>query len=304
MSDSNAHKLYAVLETVRGTTPATPALTTVRHSGATLALAKETFGSGEISSTRETKDFRHGNRQVGGDISFELSYGSFDAYLEALLMGTWTANVLKVGATRRSFSVIRNFSDQSGGDNAFHRFTGCEFSKLALKLVAGKIVTGTFGLLGKNVVYEATAPTGATYPAVTTSVVMDGFTGSLTVDGVANTQVTELSLNFENGLTPNFALFDDTSQLPSTGVCNVSGEFGLYFSNAAFLTKFLSQSYTDLAFTMLDGAAKGYTIRVPRIALTGGQPDVSGTGAISLKIPFQATYDTATAMSVSITRIP
>lgn len=304
MSDSIAHKLYAVVETIRGTTPATPAMSTVRHSSCNLGLSKETFRSEEIHTTRELKDFRHGNRQVGGEFGFELSYGSFDPYLEALLMGTWTANVLKVGTTRRSFTITRNFSDQVGGSNPFHRFTGCEFNKLALKLVAGKITTGSFGVLGKNVAYEAAAFAGSTFPAATTSTVMDGFTGSLTVDSVASLAFTELNLNFENGLSPNFALFDDTSQLPSTDICTVSGDFGLYFDNAAFLTKFLSQAYTDLSFTMLDNAGKGYTIRLPKLSLTGGQPDVSGKGSIMLKVHFQAVYDATATASVIITRIP
>ncbi|MEX5533383.1 phage tail tube protein, partial [Pseudomonas syringae] len=76
MSDVIDHKLYAVLETVRGTTPATPAMSTVRHTSCNLGLSKETFRSEEIRTTRELKDFRHGNRQVGGEFGFELSYGT------------------------------------------------------------------------------------------------------------------------------------------------------------------------------------------------------------------------------------
>lgn len=159
-------------------------------------------------------------------------------------------------------------------------------------------------MLGKNVAFDAAIFAGSTFPAATTSTVMDGFTGSLTVDGSPSLAFTELMLNFENGLSPNFALFDDTSQLPSKDICQVSGDFGLYFENAAFLTKFLNQTYTDLSFTMLDGDGKGYTIRLPKLSLTGGQPDVSGKGSVMLKVPFQAVYDATTTASVIITRIP
>lgn len=305
MADNIAHKVYYVAEATRGTTPATPALTTIRHTSCNLALAKETFKSAEIDSTRNLIDFRHGNRQVGGDIGFELSVGSFDDFIQALMMGTWATNVLKVGTTRRSFSIVRNFTDQAAGVLPFHRFTGCEVNKMNLKLVAGKVVSGSFGFLGKNVAYEGTATTGATYPAITTSTVIDAFTGSLTVDGVANADITELTLNIENGLAPNYALFDDTSQLPSTDMCNVSGELGIYFRDNTFLQKFLAQTYTNLVFSMMDQAnAKGYTIRIPKISLTGGQPDVSGGGPIQLKVPFQAVYDSTVATSLQITRIP
>ena len=67
---------------------------------------------------------RHGNRKVGGDIKGELSYGTFDDLLEAVLCGTWTTDVLKAGTTRRSFTFERYFADIT----QYLRYRGCEIN--------------------------------------------------------------------------------------------------------------------------------------------------------------------------------
>lgn len=304
MSDSIHHQLFAVSETTYGTTPATPALATVRHTSCSLALSKESFRSNEIDASRNIKDFRHGNRQIGGDFGVELSSASYDNYLEALLMGTWATNVLKVGTTRRSFSFLRKWVDQTtAGMKNHHLFKGCEVNKLSLSVVAGKIITGTFGVIGREVAFSDTAPTGATFPAATTTLPMDTFLGSLTIAGQSY-NVTELALTIENGLTPNFVLFSDMTTRPSTQVCTVTGEIGVRFESAALLEAFSAATKMALAFTLQDSNSKSYAFSLPQIVLNGGQPDAGGEGPVNLKIPFQAVYDTADASTLKITRVP
>lgn len=96
MSTSARHALYAIAEATYGVTPATPAFNFVRHTGTTLGTSKSTHISEELRPDRQISDFRHGTKQVGGDINFELSYGSFDDYLEAVLCGTWAAKAAPV----------------------------------------------------------------------------------------------------------------------------------------------------------------------------------------------------------------
>lgn len=301
MSDSIHHKLFMVPESTYGTTPGTPALAVVRHTSCSLALSKESFRSNEIDASRNIKDFRHGNMQVGGDIGIELSYGSFDSLLEMLLMGAWADGILKIGTTRRSFSAVRQWTDQSAGDKPFHIFTGCEVNKLSLNLVAGKIITGSFGVIGRNVSYAGTAPVGATFPAATTSLPFDSFSGELMLDDVTQA-VTELSLTIENGLTPNFVLFSPYTERPSNQVCTVTGEIGVRFSNSALLESFLGANKLALAFNFADINGNSYAFDLPQIMLNGGQPDAGGEGPVNLKVPFQAVMDSGLGSTIAITR--
>lgn len=304
MSDSINSLLYAVAEVTRGTTPATPALSKVRHTACTLGLSKETNKSEEITGSRNLADFRHGNKQVGGDINFELSAGSFDLFLQAVLMGTWALDILKIGAVRRPFSLLRHFSDLSGGSNPWHVFTGCEFNKLSLKLTPGKIITGSFGLIGKDMNDPAAlAPVGSTYPAASATPVMDAFTGSLEVDAVGVSIVTELTLNIENGISPDFVLFSDTSELPTLGEANISGELGIRFINSDMMQRFIDETETALTFTIEDSLGNTYDFKLPKVKLNGGQPDTSGTGPINLKIPFQAIHDSTLGTTLQIERV-
>jgi len=43
---------------------------------------------------------------------------------------------------------------------------------------------------------------------------------------------------------------------------------------------------------------------MPNIKYTGGQPDVSGDGAITLSMPFQSLYDATEESELAIERTP
>ncbi|UTC27972.1 putative major tail structural protein [Stenotrophomonas phage A1432] len=104
MANGSRHSMRYVAETAYGQTPATPAFKPIRHTGTTLGLSKESLQSEEIRADRHIADFRHGASQVGGDINFELSFGSFDDLLEGVLLGTWTSS-FTTGAQSLSATV-------------------------------------------------------------------------------------------------------------------------------------------------------------------------------------------------------
>ena len=116
MADGSAHKMYSVEETVYGTTPTNPALDQVRLTGTTLALARDSLQSEEIRDDRQITDFRLGANRVAGDINFEMSYSSFDQFLEAVLCsadwaspattGTTTLDATGTGFSRASGSFV------------------------------------------------------------------------------------------------------------------------------------------------------------------------------------------------------
>lgn len=309
MANGSRHSMRYVAEVSYGVTPATPAFKPVRHTGTTLGLSKETLQSEEIRDDRQIADFRHGAYQVGGDMNIELSYGSFDDLLEAVLLGTWEEDEpevdtdrLKAGVLRRSFTVERFFGDILTVDKPYHRFTGVEFNTLALSITANAMVTGTFGVLGQNMLTATTAIAGSTYADPTTTSPLDSFTGTLNEAGVPIAVITEIQLNIENGLEARFVVGSKQSIRPSVGRSNCSGTVTAYFENSALLDKFINETESSIVFELPDIAGNKYVITLPRIKYNGGQPDVEGEGPITLSMPFQALLDSVTGTNIIIDR--
>lgn len=303
MSDSSRHSLYAIAEATYGVTPNTPAFDTIRHTGATLGITKGSFVSEELRPDRQISDMRHGTKQTGGEIQFELSYGSFDKFLEAVLCGTWTGDVLKAGTTRRSFSVLRDFADIT--TDRFELYTGVELNNLSLTVPVEGMVTGSFATVGKGMTIADAAPADSTYNAPTTTSPLDGFSGELKEGGATIATVTEIQFTLENGVAPRFTLGSDEVQLrASIGRSNLSGNVTVYAEDASMLKKFLNETESELEFSLVDKAGNAYKFEFPRIKYNGGQRDTSGQGPITTSLPFQALFDTASASQVVITRTP
>ncbi|MFA5702905.1 MAG: phage tail tube protein [Advenella sp.] len=309
MANGSRHSMRYVAEASYGVTPAAPAFKPIRHTGTTLALSKESLQSEEIRDDRQIADFRHGARQTGGDINLELSYGSFDDLLEAVLLGTWEVDGggsgidrLKAGVLRRSFTVERFFGDILTADRPYHRFTGVEFNTLGLAINANAMITGTMGVIGKGFATDTAIISGATYGAPTTTSPLDSFTGVLEEAGVPIAVITEIQLNVENGLEARFVVGSKDTIRPSIGRSNVSGTITAYFEDSLLLDKFVNETESSIKLELPDAQGNKYTITLPRIKYNGGQPDVEGEGPITLSMPFQALLDSTTATNIIIDR--
>lgn len=311
MADGSRHSMRFIREVTRGTTPDTPVFTPIRNNGTTLGLSKTSLQSEEIRDDRQIVDFRHGSYQVGGDINFDLSYGSFDDLLEAVLCGTWAPDTpsagtdqLTVGLTRRYHTIERYFGDILEADKPFHRFTGCELSSMSLQINADAIVKGTFSVLGAGMSTDTVIITGATYSDPTTTSPFDSFTGALSEGGSALAVITEIQLNLDNGLNPRFVVGSKESIQPSIARSNCSGQITAFFEDSTLLDKFINETESSIVFSLVDLAGNTYRFNLPRVKYTGGQPDVSGEGPITLSMPFQALYDATDGSNFIIERTP
>lgn len=311
MANGSRHSMRYVAEASYGVTPTAPAFKPIRHTGTTLALTKEALQSEEIRNDRQIADFRHGAFQTGGDINVELSYGSFDELLEAVLCGTWAADTpvlgtdqLKAGIERRSFTIERHFGDLLTAQKPFHRFTGVEFNTLAVSVAANAMITATLGVVGQGFATDTAQIAGATYAAATTTSPLDSFTGSLKEAGSLIAVITEIQLNVENGLESRFVVGSKQSIRPSIGRSNVSGTITAYFEDSTLLDKFVNETESSIEFELPDGAGNLLTFKLPRVKYNGGQPDVEGEGPITLSMPFQALLDSVTGTNLIIERTP
>jgi len=299
IASGSRHGMAFVAESTYGVTPASPAFKALRHTGTTLALTKEAIQSGELRSDRQIADYRGGNRSVAGDISGELSFGTYDDFLEAALCGTWESDVLKAGVVRRSFTIERHFSDI--GER--HRYDGCAINTLALSVAPNAVVTATFGVIGSGYEIGTSALAGATYGDATTTSPFDSFTGTIQEGGQAIGVVTSLEMSLENGMEAMFVVGSNKTLQPSIGRSNLTGTLTVYFENKTMLEKFINDDDSSLEFSLVDLDGNTYVFTLPRIRYTGGQPDVSGEGPITLSMPFQALLDPVTGTNIEIERI-
>ncbi len=95
-----------VVESVWGTTPASPAMKELRCKSESIDLAKAPVKSGEIKPHRMPQNLIHGMHNVAGDVVCE--FGNFlDDWLEAALFGQMASNIIKLGQYHKSFTVER-----------------------------------------------------------------------------------------------------------------------------------------------------------------------------------------------------
>ncbi|AIM40551.1 tail subunit [Vibrio phage VpKK5] len=306
MANGSRHSLYAIEEAVYGQTPADPVFDTVRITGTTLGLSKDSLQSEEIRDDRQIADFRLGANQVGGDINFELSYGSFDNLLESAFQGEWANDTLQCGIERKSFTFLRYFADLLDTDpsaSPYFIYTGCEINTMTLTVNANAMITGTFGVIGQSQEITGTDPATDINPPTTTSP-LDSFTGELREGGTTIAVITELGLSLDNGLAARFVVGSKDSILPEVGRSNLTGTMTAYFESSALVEKFLNEDDSSIEFDLPDAEGNVQTWTIPRIKYTGGQPDVEGEGSVMLSMPFQALLDTTLGTNLQVVRAP
>ena len=298
IATGSRHNMAYVVESTFGTTPSTPAFKSIRHTGTTIGLSKDSIESEELREDRQIANYRHGNKSVSGDINFELSYGSFDDLMEAVLCGTWNTDVLKAGTTRRSYTVERHHQDIG----KYLRSTGCNFNSMSLSVAPNSMVTGSMSVIGKGFSVASVAVTGATYTTETTTAPFDSFTGSITEGGSSIAVVTSLELNIENGMEALYVIGSSDTLQPSIGKSMVSGSITAYFEDSTLIDKFINETSSSLEFTLTDLAGNDYTFALPNVKYNSGSPEVGGPGSVTVSLDFVALYDADDASQIVITR--
>lgn len=229
-----------------------------------------------------------------------------DAAGESVTVAT-TETVLKAGTVRRSFSILRHFTDitATGEGKPYHLFNGVEFNTLALAINPTAIITATFGVMGREGIAPSnTAPAGSTFAAAGTATPLDAFTGELKEGANVIGIVTEFSANLDNGMEARNVVGSKFSLRPSIGRSNLTGSATVYFEDAAFVSKFLNETETAFSMALPDAAGNQYIFEFPRIKFTSGQPDVAGQGSITLSMPFQGLFDSLKESNIIVRRIP
>lgn len=100
-------------ESTFGTAPGQSGGQLIRRVQSNLSLSKDTYGSSEIRTDFQRSDFRHGVRRVQGQLSGELSAGTYKDFFASALKRDFTAGVsaatlgLTIAGTGPLYTVTR-----------------------------------------------------------------------------------------------------------------------------------------------------------------------------------------------------
>lgn len=283
----------SVTITMEGSIPGNPVFKPIRFVSEGLSPNINQIESNEINTERQKSPSRGGTYSVQGEIAAQLSYGSFDDLIEGAMQGEWTADVLLVGSTERSFAILERHTD-IGAD---YIYRGCRVATMNITAPLGDKAGITFGMLGTKA-EPYTIPGGTTYATATTSDMMVTTNGSFTEDGDAITYATEWNCTIDNGMEAAYSLFQRDAFCVSNGIATVSGTLSAYLKDGSLWSKVLNETETNHVIVLEEGV-DSYTIELPKLRYTQGQKQVSGPGAIIPQYTFSAGYDGTTTMRIT-----
>lgn len=122
-------KIGYVAETTFGEVPSgPPTLQLIRITDESLHQEASTESSAELRSDRQVADVIRTAISTSGDLNFELTYGSFDDFMEAVLQddGGWSSTVTDV-ASDTSIAADGTGNQYTGADGEFANYTAGEW---------------------------------------------------------------------------------------------------------------------------------------------------------------------------------
>lgn len=300
---SDVTTVLYIAEATYGTTPATGNWSTARFVTDNLGGRPVTSQSAEQRGDREPVAQILTGLDVGGSLNVEWSQTTFDDFLEALMGGTWTANVLGLGTTDRSFSIEREYV----GLSRFALFKGMRVASMSLNVAYGEIVTGSFDFAGNAVSRETATAVVTGITAATGNRVLNGG-NDLTVLNIDNSPsgflIRSLTMNIDNNIQPINVIgqLAPTDQAVQAATVNGTMEMYLDVDSVDQFVSIVNNTSVDIDFTLSDGT-NTYAVALPECYLSGDLPGSQGRSEpIIQTIEWSAAYNTAATYGIQITR--
>ncbi|AVI87787.1 hypothetical protein XJ28_18780 [Pseudomonas syringae pv. tomato] len=237
---------------------------------------------------------------IGGDLSAEFSFGSFDQLLEAAFYGAWTNDVLRVGDTRNTFSIAKGYNDIG----VYGVFKGAHVSTFALEIPEEGKVTATFNMACLDytdseapIVVTPNAPT--TTPFLSNNSVGTILVNGQSLEGVAC--VSAMTINLDNSLQTQRCLGSERLG-PGAHIATeaaITGSITLAWSKRAW--QIWKNTFTRLPiaveFPITDSLGNKYTFNFPAVEVDGELPSGGKRDLIKIELSY-----TVSKVSPTITR--
>ena len=300
MSQNTRRRVTFIPEVTFNTTPASPVGQIVDFTEFNMQPAIAMLADNTIRSDQQVVAPRDGNRSLTGTFATSFCPDNQDTLIEAVLGGTWAANVLNNGTTLRTFTF-----EESNLDTAIHRvYRGVAVNTWSLSASVGDstVLTTSFGLIGASF----TPGAGTALMAAPTAVVDKGrfihSSGVIQEGGSTVGFITDISFEANNGITATNVLGATTARSMSAARFQVAGSLTAIFENFALYNKFVNSTQSSISVQFTEGA-ESLTILIPAVRFTTPTFNYGDTGPITLTLPFVAFRDTVTGVTMRVTRV-
>ena len=306
--DSANKQTAVVAEVTQGTTPASPAFKLLRDSSVS--------GSPQRGAQRspERRPDRMAANMVSGLASFPKTINmpfardaGLDILLESLLCGTWTANVLKNGSTKKPFSLEEKY--EGGATDPYRRYAGCLCDSLRMSMPlagGGDAATMAFTIKALSETTATTALGSSTYAAPT-----PGYDPVSSIDitvnslfGISSPKVMSLDMTISNAMRDNYAFGSASPFAIGLGNFDVTGQVQLYFSQLTDYSTFATRQ-TGQALSLRLGSVEDFMDLIELNNVDVWNPDVTDPGGNSdhmVTLNFMARYAAADTAAIKWTR--
>jgi hypothetical protein len=265
----------------------------LRRVSSTLALTKDTFTSNEVRPDQQISDMRHGAKRVAGQISGELSKTTYDDFIAAALRGTWATNEVVNGVLKPSFTIEQVYPDLDISES----FLGCRIGDMSVSMQPNGMATISFGIQGQNMVTSSgtSSPVFASPTAATTTSILSGVNGTMSIDGVGSTIVTGLDFTLTNNLNSQPVVGSTTIPEIFYGRSVVTGTVSAFFDSTTLLTAFINETTVKLGMAMTGSDATSLSFKMNKVKLNGASKSIGADGGVIVQFPFQALLATSVA---------
>lgn len=274
----------------------------LRFTSETVGLTAAVTASNEIRVNRNVADSIRTTTSIGGDVNIELSYATYDDFLQGLLQSATPLNgagtEIKNGVTKKYFTLEKNTPD-AAGSNYYTQFIDMQVGGMTLNIAQGAVVAGNFTLMGSSDPTNSSTSLDTTgYTAANVNPVYNSLANvsAVLIDGSTAGNVESIALTITNNMREQRAIGSVAPAGVASGQFAVTGTVKIYFATNALYTKFLNDQTFSLSVTLDDetGATNGnqYTMRFPKCKFTNITKNITGNNAdVLLEGGFSALLD-------------
>lgn len=305
MSEANQTINRAVKETVFDQTPVnSPDWQEYAYNSEGFSAEPNVIISNEIRASRMNVDQSLVGVTSQGSLEVEMSDGTFDDFLESVMMDTWTSDVLNIGTTMSSYSIEKEFRDVP---NAFYQYSGQRVTQFDLNVATDDFVTATFSFMGASESSSATSAvgTGTSTPASSAPRMSAPQVTGIKVDGVdSNMCISNLSLTLNNNPRDIRCIGKLANSDVKLGTAEVSVSFTAYFDAASKVEydKVNSQTELSFEFQITDGT-NSYTFLLPKCKASAPAPQSTGKDTdVTVDFTLNGFEDAVEGTALRITR--